>query len=558
MRHILVLLLPVLLSPLQDYRDAKKQFEQAVVALDLEAVRRLAKRLGEIDTGPAAGTLVDGIDAVGRRIEELWAQRGALEAKESTFRNLEEETRRYNAQIAQLQKDNKPVPEGLRTQGDRLRARHAEWGKTREELTATEERILLAGKARDAIADGLAAVKSDAAVRDTAKALRGAKAWTTRACAAQALARIDHAEALPALLSRLEGRAESDIGALVAVVDAIWVKAQWGSETLGALAAMLEHKAWQVRSATARALRASKSLAAVEPLLKAFEASDGRLRDELHMALVGVTGIDKGFDPAGWRTWFDQHQAAIADGSWKPREDERVDGEGRAIGTGVTFFGIPVRSKSIVFVLDRSGSMAEPGGYDEEEERYIETGGTGKLPKELKDLKPAGTRKIDIAKYQLKKVLLTLPAGTRFNIVFYNHRFTVMSDRMVALSGSARSKAFAFFEPLEPEGETDIWQSLGEAMKFCARAGPDGQALEESADTIYLLSDGLPFPPGKVVGPNEIMARFGAWNRARRVVVHTVFVSAMNSGDYSEGHDFMRKFAEENGGSFKAPKQPNQ
>ena len=548
-------LAPLLMLTPQDFRDAKKQFEQAVAQRKLEEVKPLAKRLGEIDTAPAVEALVDGYDATAKQLEDLWAQRNALDAKESTFRNLEDEVRRYNARLSQLQKDGKPVPDDMRAQGDKLRARNDEWGKTREALRAAELDILLVNRIRDAIVDGLAAVKSDAAVRELIKSLRTAKNWVVRAAAAAALGRVIHAEALPALLARAD-KSESEAGVLVAVVDAIWLRAQWDAATLAALTALLQHKAWQVCSSAIRALRASKSLAAVEPLLKAFETADGRLRDELHAALVGVTGVDKGADPAGWRTWFDQHKDAIAAASWKPREDEKVDVSGRAISTGVTFYGIPVRSKHAIFVLDRSGSMAEPGAYNEEEERYIETGGSGKLPKELKDLKPDGPRKIDIAKYQLKKVLLMLAPGTYFNIIFYNHKFTVMSDKMLPLNGGTRAKAFGFFEPLEPQGETDIWQALSEAMKFCAKAGPDGEPLEDSADTIYLLSDGIPFPPEKVVGPNDIVSRFAAWNRTRKMIVNTVFVSAENSGDYSEGRSFMEKFATDNGGLFKAPKQP--
>ena len=104
--------------------------------------------------------------------------------------------------------------------------------------------------------------------------------------------------------------------------------------------------------------------------------------------------------------------------------------------------------------------------------------------------------------------------------------------------------------------QTDPWQALSKAFDFCAEPGPNGKLKREGADTIYLMSDGLPFPPGKVFGPDEIVTRTRDWNQLRKIIIHTVFVSAEGTTDYDKGIKFMEQLAKENGGIFKAPKQP--
>ena len=99
-----------------------------------------------------------------------------------------------------------------------------------------------------------------------------------------------------------------------------------------------------------------------------------------------------------------------------------------------------------------------------------------------------------------------------------------------------------------------MWQALSKGMEFCAEPGPDGKPKREGADTIYLVTDGLPFPPGKVVGPDDICARVREWNQVRKVVLHTLFVSAPGTKDYDAGVKFMEQLAKENGGISKVPK----
>ena len=117
-----------------------------------------------------------------------------------------------------------------------------------------------------------------------------------------------------------------------------------------------------------------------------------------------------------------------------------------------------------------------------------------------------------------------------------------------------KAAAIAWIEALDPEGSTDPWQALTKAMEFCAEPGAEGKPRKDGADTIYLMTDGIPFPPGKVVAPNEICERLKEWNKLRKIVVNTVYVSAPADKDYAAGTAFVKRLAEENGGLCKIPK----
>ena len=539
----------------QDFNQSKKNFKQAVVEQNSMTVASLATEIAGFNTREAVDTLIWGYDYYAQLLVTLWRDRTQLQLQQETYEDFMIEYKKLVAEIEDRKKKGLPGDPALNDRITKFNKKTEDFQKVKEQLTQVEVKINDINRIKSSIVGALAKFNSDQAVGELVNDLKKASAWTTRAAVAEALGQIDHASALPALRERLI-KGESESGAIVAVLDALAKKNQWDPETISAAALHLESTYWQVRLAATTALKSSKSPHAIEPLISALDKADGRMKHEIHDALVAVTGVDKGLETASWKGWFDSNKESLLGGSYKPKADEGFQSDGKAKATTVEFYGIPVKSKNVIFILDRSGSMAEPGAFNEEEERVQYTGGDKKVSSEIAGLRPAGTRKIDIAKYQLKKVLLLLPKGTKFNIVFFNHTFTIMAQSMVSLDDSTRKSAFNFFEPLEPEGQTDPWQALSKAFDFCAEPGPNGKLKREGADTIYLMSDGLPFPPGKVVGPDEIVTRTRDWNQLRKIIIHTVFVSAEGTTDYDKGIKFMEQLAKENGGIFKAPKQP--
>src|SRR5213079_96840 len=118
-----------------------------------------------------------------------------------------------------------------------------------------------------------------------------------------------------------------------------------------------------LKISAAHALRAIGSLSAVEPLVDAIANAEGRLKIEFNEVLASLTGVNKHGDAAAWKAWFDANKDAISKGSYSAKSSEPGAPPGRA-QTTVTFYGIPVESKSVIFVLDRSGSMMEPSDWE--------------------------------------------------------------------------------------------------------------------------------------------------------------------------------------------------
>jgi hypothetical protein len=171
-----------------------------------------------------------------------------------------------------------------------------------------------------------------------------------------------------------------------------------------------------------------------------------------------------------------------------------------------------------------------------------------KLPSDLRQ--PSGTRKIDVARWQLKKVLYLMPQGAMFNIIFYNSGFDVFKSKMIRLSKSSRKEAYAFIDRLDPMGQTNIFDSVERAMAFAA--GKRGKLAKNAPDTIYLLSDGLP-NQGKFINVNDILREVKRLNNTLRMKINTIWVDkAKQPGDTKtpSGEAWMRRLAEDNGGRF--------
>jgi Mg-chelatase subunit ChlD len=155
----------------------------------------------------------------------------------------------------------------------------------------------------------------------------------------------------------------------------------------------------------------------------------------------------------------------------------------------------------------------------------------------------------------VKKVLHYIENGSRFNLVSFSHRVQVYRpEGLTVMSDAARRAASAWVDALEPSGQTDIWQALQKALEFCVEPGSEGVPRKDGADTIYLMTDGAPEPLGLVMGTNAICDRMRDWNRLRKFLFNTVYVSASTDRDFDNGTAFMRRLALESGGACKVPK----
>lgn len=183
--------------------------------------------------------------------------------------------------------------------------------------------------------------------------------------------------------------------------------------------------------------------------------------------------------------------------------------------------------------------MAQPADF----ELPIDSG-DAKIPPEL--AQPKGNRKIDVARWQLKRVLYRLPDGTVFNLIFYSTDVQRYKPQLLTMTPAGRREAFAYIDSLEPMGVTNIFDSLESGLAFAL--GDDGRLRRDAIDSVYLLSDGLP-NRGRFTRPDEIRREIQRLNAPLKVAIYTILVGASAADE-----TFMKGLADENHGEFRSMK----
>lgn len=231
----------------------------------------------------------------------------------------------------------------------------------------------------------------------------------------------------------------------------------------------------------------------------------------------------------------------------------------------VEFFGIPLDdAQDIVFVLDRSGSMAasakgriaqlgasaappeetdapapapalsgDPGEEPDPEDFAADEGGPEGFaelgPEEQAEAPepPPPPSKIAVAHRELVEALEGLPAGTRLNVLYFNDELEAFAATLFPLEDQSRAELIDFVTRTEPTGAT----ALGPAMRT---------AFLMNARRIVLLSDGL----GNIGGGASHVLR-----DAREAMRGGVRIDTVGLG-YGQDYDLLRSLADESGGLY--------
>lgn len=524
----------LLLAPPPDaeLEQAQKDLKRALAELNPSGLRDAADRLAATDQKAAADALMDGYAKCAGAIKGLWAEK---------LKHFQDRVANGDFTI-----DYKTTPPSIPAGDVKKYERYVEADR---QSKAVEKKIMAYEEAKGSIVKALGRFKGDASVKELLRELATGADWQRRAAAAEALGQIGHKDVPAALLEALKKDKEPAVS--VAIVDALRELKASGPEVAATVAAQLQSDYWQLKVCAAHTLQAMGGLAGIEPLIDAVGKNDGRVRVEINDALAALTGADKHGDPAAWKAWWEANRGAVADGSFKPKPGDAAGAPGR--NATMSFYGIPVESRSVIFVLDRSGSMMEPSDWDETKEA-VSTGGG---PEAGADLKKKGDRKIDVARWQLKKAIAQMADGTDFNVIFFSHEFVALSDRMLKMSAASRKQAFDWIDKLEPYGGTNTFDAIEKALAYTA-GGMSGEKLQKSGvDTICLVTDGLP-TAGQVADPKEIVARIRTLNKTRKVKIHTIGVFSVSKGanaekeakEREEGLKFLKQIADETGGKF--------
>lgn len=316
---------------------------------------------------------------------------------------------------------------------------------------------------------------------------------------------------------------------------------------------------WQVRSSALFALMRVRHIDAVEPLIRELQVPEnGRLLPEIAEALANLTGNEFGVDPPRWQEWWAQSKAGYVLPTKEGIAFLRSKREART-GTAtisdfhksgaVQYQGIETLSRSIMFVIDVSGSME---ALVTEKERF-EAGGY------------ASYSRMEICKTELIRTIDGLQPHVNFNILAFATDVDPWKAKLVAANVLNKAAAKSWVGRLEPiggsskedlaraglagaasldKGKTNTYGALMAALNVQGgpRTGGADKTYMTDVDTIFFLSDGRP-TVGDYVDTDDILREVTAANQLRKVVLHTIAI-----GEFEK--TFMQRMAEQNGGQF--------
>ena len=285
-------------------------------------------------------------------------------------------------------------------------------------------------------------------------------------------------------------------------------------EAIEKLYELLADEDWKVRSSALRHVTALRRTDAVPVLIERLEQEDGRLRWDLARSLQLLTGLDLGRTAGRWRQWwqaegrtFQLPTPAEVQAIEKERAERRD--EGASVGS---FYGLPVFSQRVCFVLDTSGSM--------ETEALVP--GRSQSDK-------GGPTRLAVAKKQLSELLARIPEGDRCNMIFFDSDVRAWKDQVEALDEWTRAEALSFVRIQKPAGATNLFDAVELAFE------------DELVDTIYVLSDGSP-NVGRITDLQAIRGEIERINSVRDVRIHCISVGQRSS--------LLRNLAEDSGGEY--------
>ena len=240
---------------------------------------------------------------------------------------------------------------------------------------------------------------------------------------------------------------------------------------------------------------------AIDALVGLLGQIDGEVYGNVVQYLSALTNLPYGDDVNAWKLWWQKHKSDFTLGkpSAKGAAAEAAAGPQRPY----SYYGLPVRGRRLVFVVDVSGSMAGP--------------------------------RLAMARRELSNVIGKLPPTSEFSIVAFDHRVTVWQPKLVPASPANKDAATQYIGHLQPGGSTDTYDALDAAFHF-------------DAEAIYFLTDGKP-TCGRVVDPAKIAALAMQANRSRRLSIYTIGIAPGPPGSLFD--TFLKTLAEQNYGSYR-------
>ena len=251
------------------------------------------------------------------------------------------------------------------------------------------------------------------------------------------------------------------------------------------------------RRSIVQAMTHIKKPEAVDFLIQLLPTTEGLIQHDVVRFLTQLTKQKFRDDHQKWDKWWKENRKEFqfpeVDAAAEVAETELDDME-------LSYYGIPICAKRVVFVLDTSSSMHGPP--------------------------------IDAAKRALVKTIESLPEAVHFDVVMFDTHAATWQPRLVAATEESKKLASSavYSRGLGPATVSNA------AMAAAFRLDPEA---------IYFVSDGEPTdgPPAQIVGAVTQM------NRTRRISIHAIGVVTNRRGGAGLTM-FMKPLSSKNYGTF--------
>ena len=321
----------------------------------------------------------------------------------------------------------------------------------------------------------------------------------------QALINMD-VEGTNDLCAYLIGRSR-DTGVQTVALRAIGKQAEQKAEVVAKIISKLgEREDISVRKAAVEALGGIKSVDSVKHLIALL--GDKVLTDFAIDSLQRLTGQMIGNDPTAWKKWSEGNPNFTPVNTdlksfltTKANRKQAADAKKKAEMTS-EFYGIEIKGKNILFVLDRSGSMSAPA-------------------------QSHGTR-MEQLKFEFIEMMDTISYDTNLGVVLFPHA-AYPAKGIEKASDRFKDRVKKFIKGIGPSGSTPI----SEAMTYVF----EKVVPKKQIDTIYLLSDGVPNKPA-----DQVRKLIRGLNTSSYIQIHTIALGANSQ--------FLKDVATDNNGSY--------
>lgn len=254
------------------------------------------------------------------------------------------------------------------------------------------------------------------------------------------------------------------------------------------------------------AVAAVPDKASVEFLMDIVSRFDGQLRFHAAQHLSRLTGQNFGGHADQWADWWQQH----ADGFQPPVPKPDAADNAANAPTQIPwheplpeFCGTPIYAKRIVFVINRSASMATQAD---------------------------GVSRLNEARYQLKKVIGSLDHYVHFNVIEFNRTVRSFKPELVPADEDHKAESRAFLNELTAKGP------YAKSAALMA-----GLSSDPNLEAVYFITDSDPCVFAQMLNNRAITAL----NSIKRTSIFTVGVDCDK-----ESREYLQDLAHRNAGQF--------